>query len=149
VLGPVFIQGRITAQSYTDFLHGELQDLLDALPLAVSHDFIYQQDGHPAHTSNMAVAALQILFPDRWLGVRGPTEWPARSPDKTIMDFFFWGFVKTRIYQNPPNTREEMEAAITDAFRAVTLAMLANARSFMRRVALCLEQEGGHFEHLL
>jgi len=74
VLGPVFIQRRVTAQSYTDFMHGELQDLLDALPLAVSHDCIYQQDGHPAHTSNMAVAALQILFPDRWIGVRGPTE---------------------------------------------------------------------------
>jgi len=66
------------------------------------------------------------------------------------MDFFLWGFVKERIYLNLPNTREEMKAAIREAFRAVTPAILADARrSFMKRVALCLEADGGHIEHLV
>ena len=88
VLGATFIQGRVTAHSYTEFWGGQLQDL-DTLPLSVTADLIFQQDGHPAHTSNLAVAALNNLLTRRCIGARGLREWPPWSPVKSIMDFFF------------------------------------------------------------
>ena len=33
-------------------------------------------------------AYLDAVFPDTWIGRRGPTEYPSRSPDLTPMDFF-------------------------------------------------------------
>jgi len=86
VLGPVFLHERVTALTYSNFLRGQLQDILDDLPLAVTQNMIFQQDGHPAHTSNIAVNELNRLFP-LWIGARGPRDWPARSPDWSLMDF--------------------------------------------------------------
>ena len=40
----------------------------------------------------------ELLKP--WIGRRGPTEYPARSPDLTPMDFFFVGILKRqRLWQ--------------------------------------------------
>ena len=30
--------------------------------------------------------------------------WPVRSPDLTIPDFFLWGYLKSRVYANKPQT---------------------------------------------
>ena len=33
----------------------------------------------------------ESIFPEKWIGRRGPIDWPARSPDLTPMDFFLSG----------------------------------------------------------
>ncbi|CAF3237474.1 unnamed protein product [Rotaria sp. Silwood2] len=42
------------------------------------NDFWYQHDGAPAHYSRIAREYLDEMFPDRWMGRRGPIEWPPR-----------------------------------------------------------------------
>ncbi|KAJ8883193.1 hypothetical protein PR048_015033 [Dryococelus australis] len=37
-------------------------------------------------------------YPRRWIERGGPAVWPARSPDLTLLDFFFWGHMKSRVY---------------------------------------------------
>ncbi|KAJ8923944.1 hypothetical protein NQ315_006720 [Exocentrus adspersus] len=32
---------------------------------------------------------LNDVFPGKWIGKRGPIEWPARSPDLSPLDFYF------------------------------------------------------------
>ena len=50
-------------------------------------DIRFQQDGAPHHYANCVREWLEINFNGRWVGRRGPIEWPARLLDLTPMDF--------------------------------------------------------------
>ncbi|KAE9536207.1 hypothetical protein AGLY_007430 [Aphis glycines] len=45
-------------------------------------------------------------YPGKWIGRRGPIEWPPRSPDLTPIDFFLWGHLKTVVYKTPNDNIE-------------------------------------------
>ena len=77
----------------------------------------------------------------------GQRAWP---PDLTPLDFFLWGTIKEYVYRVPINTVEELNYRIIEAFAIITPEMLERSRqSFIRRAQLCIEMDGGHFEHLL
>ena len=60
------------------------------------------------------------------------------------------GFFKNKIYQTLPINKEDLKNRIRNACAEITPAMLDRVReNFMRRVALCLEEDGGYIEHLL
>jgi hypothetical protein len=44
----------------------------------------------------------------------GPVVWPPRSPDLTTADFYLWGHLKSMVYAQRHNTRDEM-FNVTDA----------------------------------
>lgn len=109
-----------------------------------------QHDGAPAHNAADVRQFLQETFPNKWIGRGGPVAWPARSPDITSCDFFLWGFVKSKVYDTPPTTAEDMQQRIVAAFREITPQMLNNVeQSFKKRIRLCIDENGRHFEHLL
>ena len=89
-------------------------------------------------------------FPNRWIGRSGPVQWPPRSPDLTKMDFFFWGYVKEKVYQVAPTTRENMQLKIREVFQTITPDMLEKVSdSFLKRIDACARNLGGHIEHSL
>jgi len=61
-----------------------------------SNDYIFQQDGSPAHYKDVRGYVNRNL-PQRWIG-RTEIEddalmrWPPPSPDLTSCEFLFWGF---------------------------------------------------------
>ncbi|XP_011858894.1 PREDICTED: uncharacterized protein LOC105556413 [Vollenhovia emeryi] len=67
VIGPYFFPEniKITAQVYSAFLEEILPDLLEDVPLAIRPNIIFQQDGHPAHTSFLARTVLNQRFRNR------------------------------------------------------------------------------------
>ena len=60
---------------------------------------LFQLDGAPPHCGLRVRKALDDAFPNRWIGRDGPTFWPARSPDITPLDFFLFGYVKTKVFK--------------------------------------------------
>ena len=66
---------------------------------------------------------------------RGPVAWPARSPDLTPLDFFLWGHVKSVVYVNPENTRQELNERIFTPFDQIRYrpGMFARVRQAMTR----------------
>jgi len=72
---------------------------------------------------------------------------PHRSPDLTTPDFFLWGYLKSKVYSNRPtdlhtlkeNIREEIAKLSEETPRAIM-------RSFLTRVHLCIEEDGGHLK---
>jgi len=40
------------------------------------------------------------MFSNRWIGHSEPVNWPARSPDLTILDYFLWDYIKDISNQN-------------------------------------------------
>jgi hypothetical protein len=59
--------------------------------------------------------------------------------------------LKSIIYRRPINSETDLRVRIQEAFVSVTEEMITNAttRSLLRRAQLCIQMNGGHFEHLL
>jgi len=93
------------------------------------------------------MAEIQSFFGDR---VISKGLWPPRSPDLTPPDYFLWGYLKGRVYQNKPRTIDALKANITEEIQAVTADVLARTfQNMARRVHSCLDANGGHFQHML
>lgn len=150
VIGPYFFNRTLTIEIYLDFLSNILPELLEDVPLNIRRIMWIQHDGAPAHFSRQVLRFLNRNYPDRWIGRGSRFPWPPRSPDLTKLDFFFWGFIKSVVYNIPPTTRQDMMERIRQAFTMVTPEMLVKVNMEMHeRIRICLQQNGRHFEQLL
>lgn len=150
IIGPYFFDGHLNGDMYLHFLENDLPILLENLDLRTRHQMWIQQDGAPAHYSRIVREFLNHAFPRRWIGRRGPVEWPARSPDLTSPDFFLWGLIKNIVYARQPTTKEDMKQRIRTACRNIQRStLLATLQQFYRRLQLCVQAGGNVFEHLI
>lgn len=109
---------------------------------------VFQQDGAPAHFALIVRAFLNERFPGKWIGRGGPFASPPRSPDLTCLDFFLWGMMKDRVYQDRPDNPEIMKQRIRDVCASITPVELDRVhRNFIKRLGKCLDNNGGIFEH--
>lgn len=160
VIGPLFINGNLTAEVYLNMLDETVDGLITEAvenqrdqygqPL-ISEDILhFQQDGAPPHYAALVREWLDNRFPGRWIGRRGPIEWPARSPDLSPNDFFLWGHLKSVIYKTAPENIQVLKNRITTVCRAITPETFQKVRQeFEARLYYCLEKNGEHFEHLI
>ena len=103
----------------------------------------FQQDGAPAHYSLIVREWLDQKFPGRWIGRRGPIEWPARSPDLTPPDFFLWGYLKNIVYKDRPSTLDELRDRIEQACEDIPKKMCDRVcKSMGDRLKRCREAKG-------
>lgn len=112
IIGPIFFNGNLTGLSYSRFIRRTLPRLIEENPIAVERMW-WQQDGAPAHNSIRASVEINRIFQRRWIGNRGTTEWPPRSPDLTPLDFWLWSKLKVLCYREPPTTSQDMMDRIT------------------------------------
>lgn len=57
---------------------------------------------------------LDAIFPDRWIciGRGSPVNRPARSPDLTSLEFFFWHFIKDKMMVTAPTTSDDCDLKV-------------------------------------
>lgn len=152
ILGPYFIDGRLTGGSYLDMLRNVVSEFMDDVPLVNYRDFYYQHDGAPPHYAASVRDYLNAEYENRWIGRGGPVAWPPRSPDLTPCDFFLWGEIKRRVYVEEAQSLEELKVQIRSAFEQVkndTVVLNKLKDNVQKRARLCLERNGMHFEQLL
>ena len=63
-------------------------------------------------------------FPGHVISLRGDIGRPLRSPDLTICDFFLWGYLKSKVYEQRPVTLEALKEAIRQEVAAITPEMV-------------------------
>jgi len=145
IISPIFFDATITTAAYIDMeILNTFVNQLDDEELSVRY---FQQDGATSHTSHASMAEIQSFFGDRVI-LKGL--WPPRSPDLTPPDYFLWGYLKGRVYQNKPPTIDALKANITEEIQSVTTDILARTfQNMVRRVQSCLDANGGHFQHML
>lgn len=112
---------------------------------------------------NPVTAFLNEQFPNRWIGNKSQTlgpatghrhehiKWPARSPDLTSPDFFFWSFVKNKLYEHKQSydSIDELKNKIVEISNSIPRRKLRKvARTYYHRLGECSMVEGKHFEHL-
>ncbi|GFY24640.1 putative transposable element [Trichonephila clavipes] len=73
------------------------------------HELWFQQDGATCHTARATIDLLKDTFGDRLISRFGPVNWPPRSCDLTPLDYFLWGYVKSLVYADKPQTLDHLE----------------------------------------
>ncbi|GFW89713.1 DUF4817 domain-containing protein [Trichonephila clavipes] len=69
----------------------------------------FQQDGATCHTARATIDLLKDTFGDRLISRFGPVNRPPRSCDLTPLDYFLWGYVKSLVYADKPQTLDHLE----------------------------------------
>ncbi|GFV45534.1 transposable element Tc3 transposase [Trichonephila clavipes] len=69
----------------------------------------FQQDGATCHTARATIDLLKDTLGDRLISRFGPVDWPPRSCDLTPLDYFLWGYVKSLVYADKPQTPDYLE----------------------------------------
>ncbi|XP_071055356.1 histone-lysine N-methyltransferase SETMAR-like [Onthophagus taurus] len=156
IIGPFFFEQILTGQRYLEFLRNELMPvLLEAFPNNNNPNLLddniwFQQDGALPHVAHPVREFLNNSFPERWIGRRGPIEWPPRSPDLIPLDFFLWGYLKSKVYAEKPLNVDALKNCISAEIRNISPQFIYNTlKECMNRFAYCQEVGGGHFEQLI
>lgn len=146
VIGPFFFAEKtINGNVYLDMLENYCFPQLDDMENANS--LYFQQDGAPPHYKTIVRDALDVKFPNRWIGRGGPIAWSPRSPDLTPCDFFLWGHVKNIVYAQKIRNLDHLRERIIHAVSTVTKEMLQNVWAEVDyRLDVCRARNGGHVE---
>ncbi|GFV22678.1 putative LOC100569746 [Trichonephila clavipes] len=84
----------------------------------------FQQDGATCHTARATIDLLKDTFGDRLISRFGPVNWPPRSCDLTSLDYFLWGYVKSLVYADKPQTLDHLEDNIRRVIADIRPQML-------------------------
>ncbi|GFU10156.1 SCAN domain-containing protein 3 [Trichonephila clavipes] len=84
----------------------------------------FQQDGATCHTARATIDLLKDTFGDRLISRFGPVNWPPRSCGLTPLDYFLWGYVKSLVYADKPQTLDHLEDNIRRVIADIRPQML-------------------------
>jgi len=69
------------------------------------------------------------------------------SPDLNPLDFFLWGYVKSKVYEKKPKSIEELKMKITETINAIPIDLCMNVcDNFVERIFRCKDIEGSYHE---
>ena len=107
----------------------------------------YQQDGATCHTSNASVRVIESFFKDRIISKKNLATQITRSNACRLL---FGGLLKCKVYKNTPRTIEHLIDAIRHEIEAVKVDTLEIVfQNLEKRVQVCLDVKGDHFQHRL
>ena len=76
--------------------------------------------------------------------------WPPRSPDLSVLDFYLWGPTKQKVYRNKPQSLQDLRDNILHQIEAITKEEIHRVfENLKRRINVCINEFGGHFQQLL
>ncbi|GFY19460.1 putative transposable element [Trichonephila clavipes] len=84
----------------------------------------FQQDCATYHTARATIDLLKDTFGDRLISRFGFVNRPPRSCDLTPLDYFLWGYVKSLLYANKPQTLDHLEDNIRRVIADIRPQML-------------------------
>ncbi|GFY36797.1 transposable element Tc3 transposase [Trichonephila clavipes] len=97
------------------------------IPELNNHDvqeLCFQQDSATCHTARATIDLLKDTLGDRLISRFGPVNWPPRSCDLTPLDYFLWGYVKSLVYADKPQTLDHLEDNIRRVIADIRPQML-------------------------
>ena len=104
-----------------------------------------------AHEQLLArVASGEVQAPHHLRKHRHSLDWPARSPDKSPLDYFLWGICEAEIRRVKPKTLDDLKEVVSDFVESLDEEEVRRAvRDVRPRAELCIKMDGGHFESQL
>ncbi|GFX91257.1 putative LOC100569746 [Trichonephila clavipes] len=84
----------------------------------------FQQDGTTCYAARATIDLFKDTFGDGLISRFGPVNWPPRSCDLTPLDYFLWGYVKSLVYADKPQTLDHLEDNIRRVIADIRPQML-------------------------
>lgn len=114
---------------------------------AAADDYWFQQDGATVHTTIRARVWLQDVFGNRVISRLTERPWPARSPDLSPLDYWFWSVALAELRRRPPTTLAELKDTVEAFARSLDEEEVKQAvRHIRTRARACLASKGAAFE---
>ncbi|XP_065214284.1 uncharacterized protein LOC135841312 [Planococcus citri] len=105
----------------------------------------FQQDGATCHSATDTISLLREHFGHRIISLNTEISWPPRSPDFSACDFFLWGYLKSKVYQDDPRTLKQLLDNIIRESRLIRREMLNKVfNNFKKRLVDCVKNDGKH-----
>lgn len=120
---PFFFEGNVNSESYLRMLKEHCVPFLKSKRIFGSS--IFQQDGAPPHIARSVKEFLRSQFGEKIISRHFDFHWPARSPDMTPLDFWFWGYVKQEVYKVHLPDIESLKQRISEVTANIDRNMLA------------------------
>ena len=137
---------KVNSESYTNLLEIGLPDCRRLYP---NGDWVFQQDGAPAHSSKTTQEYLDGATPDF---IR-KDEWPPQSPDCNPMDYAVWDSLSQKVYagkQDKFTENELKKTQIRKFWKDITLGEIQKTISvWKKRLRTVVAENGGHIDHLV
>ncbi|GFW79424.1 putative DD41D transposase [Trichonephila clavipes] len=110
----------------------------------------FQQDGATCHTAHATIDLLKDTFGDRLISRFGPVNWPPRSCDLTPLDYFLWGYVKSLVYADKPQTLDHLEDNIRRVIADIRPQMLEKViEKWTSRLDYIRASRGSHMPEII
>ena len=108
--------------------------------------FVFQQDGAPAHTAGSIQRKLTEELggaPHFWR----KEMWPPQSPDLNPLDYSIWSVLQDKVQGSSHPNLEALKAHITEVWEAMEPSYIVKTcQSFRRRVEDVIRANGGYIE---
>ncbi|GFW96098.1 putative transposable element [Trichonephila clavipes] len=110
----------------------------------------FQQDGATCHTARATIDLLKDTFGDRLISRFGPVNWPPRSCDLTPLDYYLWGYVKSLVYADKPQTLDQLEDNIHRVIADIRPQMLGKViENWTSRLDYIRASRGSHMPEII
>lgn len=152
---PIFFDANVTGDTYLDMLLGNILPALHRNGFD-SANICYMHDGAPAHITADVRQCLDRLDDNfhSWIGRGNGTaklmDWPPRSPDLNMLDFFLWGVLQHRVHLQEHISIDDLANTVINESDAIPPYVLTRVQqNLLKRLRKCIEVNGQLFEHLL
>ncbi|GFW36357.1 uncharacterized protein TNCV_3712771 [Trichonephila clavipes] len=110
----------------------------------------FQEDGATCRTARATIDLLKDTFGDRLISRFGPLNWPPRSCDLTPLDYFLWGYVKSLVYADKPQTLDHLEDNIRRVIADIRPQMLEKViENWTSRLDYIRASRGSHMPEII
>lgn len=153
IIGPYFFENEdgvaitVNGERYRSMIRNFLWPRLDDMNF---RNMWFHQDGATCHTAQTTIDILHERFEGRVISRRGDVNWPPRSCDLTPLDFFLWGFLKSQVYANRPQTTGDLKMNITHAIAQIQFDLCARVvENWTARMHATQRSRGGHLDDVI
>lgn len=152
IIGPFFFEANVTGETYVEMLVDHVIPEIHRKGFDTMN-ICYMHDGAPGHITREVRQCLDENFNcwmGRFTGERKLCDWPPRSPDLNMIDFFLWGVLQHRVHlQEYDSVQELMDSIVIEAEEIPPDMLLRVQENLFKRLRKCVAEDGQLFEHLL
>ncbi|GFX72577.1 uncharacterized protein TNCV_4061731 [Trichonephila clavipes] len=110
----------------------------------------FQQDGATCHIARATIDLLKDTLGDRLISRFEPVNWPPRTGDLTPLDYFLWGYVKSLVYADKPQTLDHLEDNIRRVIADIRPHMLEKViENWTSRLDYIRASRGSHMPEII
>ena len=126
--------------------YADKPETIEHLKAKFAFNKMVQLDIHLTAQSFYCVERLMAVKINR----NGDVNWPPRSSNLTLLDYYLWGAVKDKCYADKPETIEALRANIREAIGEIQLHTMDNVlKNWTDCAGYCMASRGSHLNEII